>query len=77
MNGRRKNNIITILQKNINPTNEYQKETINTIQSISKCYRTAKNMVYALWSVFSTFYTIHNLMAYKMNIDILLFDRNV
>ena len=28
MNGRRKNNIITILQKNINPTNEYQKEQL-------------------------------------------------
>ncbi len=77
MNGRRKNNIITILQKNINPTNEYQKEQLTQYNQSQNGYRTAKNMVYALWSVFSTFYTIHNLMAYKMNIDILLFDRNV
>jgi len=77
MIGRRKNNIIAILQENINPTNEYQKETINTIQSISKYYIELQKILFMLFGQYSTFYTIHNLLDYKMNIDILLFDRNI
>jgi hypothetical protein len=70
MIGRTKNNIIPILQEiqqRISKGN-YLHNTTN----LKILYRTAKNIVYALWPVFLIFYMIHNLLAYKMNIDILL-----